>query len=307
MSAINGLRVVPAMLNTQSGPERHLGPENAGAILVLQGTFVDEARFAEFWMTGCQVDDAAGDRAGLHPSLQLHRRAALHADRAVALGRGRAMPFSPAANTRRRCEPPSSVGGTTPISPDCGRSRSHGSDCSSARPVTASRRRPRHAALAAARRFSIPSETLMSQQLQAFLEEWSPTQISTGRDMHSGDPSSWMQAWSHQEPVSVFGAGVRVRSGWDAVLRTITWVASRFEECSDYEYELVVADVHGDLAYTCGFERYTATRSNGGPGHDRAARHPDLPTRGRRVEDRPSTRRPPARRPTRLIKPSAHT
>jgi len=51
MSAINGLRVVPAMLNTQSGPEGHLGPENAGAILVLQGTFVDEARFAEFWMT----------------------------------------------------------------------------------------------------------------------------------------------------------------------------------------------------------------------------------------------------------------
>jgi len=51
MSAINGLRVVPAMLNTQSGPERHLGPESAGAILLLQGTFVDQARFAEFWMT----------------------------------------------------------------------------------------------------------------------------------------------------------------------------------------------------------------------------------------------------------------
>ena len=104
----------------------------------------------------------------------------------------------------------------------------------------------------------------MSQQLQAFLDVWSPTQISTGRDMHSGDPSSWIQAWSHQEPVSVFGAGVRGRSGWDAVLRTITWVASRFEDCSDYEYELIAADVHGDLAYTCGFERYTATRPNGG-------------------------------------------
>jgi heme-degrading monooxygenase HmoA len=51
MTAINGLQVVPALLNTQSGPESHLGPESAGAILVLQGTFVDEAKFAEFWMT----------------------------------------------------------------------------------------------------------------------------------------------------------------------------------------------------------------------------------------------------------------
>jgi ketosteroid isomerase-like protein len=57
---------------------------------------------------------------------------------------------------------------------------------------------------------------------------------------------------------------VRGRSGWDAVLRTINWVASRFDDCRDYDYELVAADVHGDLAYTCGFERYTATRPNGG-------------------------------------------
>ena len=103
----------------------------------------------------------------------------------------------------------------------------------------------------------------MSQQLQAFLDEWTPTQVITGRAMHSGDASSWVQAWSHHEPVSVFGAGVRARSGWDEVLRTINWVASRFADCSTYEYELVVAEVHGDLAYTAGFERYTATRPDG--------------------------------------------
>jgi ketosteroid isomerase-like protein len=103
----------------------------------------------------------------------------------------------------------------------------------------------------------------MSEQLHAFLEQWIPTQIETGIAVHSGDPSSWITTWSHQEPVSVFGAGVRARTGWDDVLRTITWVASTFADCHTYDYELVSAEVHGDLAYTCGFERFTASRSDG--------------------------------------------
>jgi heme-degrading monooxygenase HmoA len=49
MRAIDGVRIVPATLNTQSGPEGHLGPEGTGAILILQGTFTDEDRFKEFW------------------------------------------------------------------------------------------------------------------------------------------------------------------------------------------------------------------------------------------------------------------
>jgi len=103
----------------------------------------------------------------------------------------------------------------------------------------------------------------MSEQLQAFLDEWIPVQHKTGVDMHSGDTASWSEAWSQREPVSVFGAGVRARTGRPEVDRTMAWVASAFDDCQDYEYELVVADVHGDLAYTCGFERYTATRPNG--------------------------------------------
>jgi ketosteroid isomerase-like protein len=103
----------------------------------------------------------------------------------------------------------------------------------------------------------------MSDQLQAFLDEWIPIQHGTGIDVHCGDPSSWITTWSHQEPVTVFGAGVRGRRGWSDVHRTITWVASSFQDCRTYDYELVAADVHGDLAYTCGFERYTATRPSG--------------------------------------------
>jgi ketosteroid isomerase-like protein len=103
----------------------------------------------------------------------------------------------------------------------------------------------------------------MSQQLQTFLDEWIPVQHRTGVDMHSGDTTSWISAWSHVDPVTVFGAGVRARVGWDDVHRTMTWVASAFARCDSYDYELIAADVHQDLAYTCGFERYAATRPNG--------------------------------------------
>lgn len=103
----------------------------------------------------------------------------------------------------------------------------------------------------------------MSAPTQSFLDEWLPVQHETGRAMHSGDPSSWIAAWSHTEPVSVFGAGVRGRAGWAEVRRTIDWVAGRFAACDDYEYVLITADVHGDVAYTCGFERYTAIRADG--------------------------------------------
>lgn len=51
MTAIEGVSIAPTMLATQLGPDRHLGPEAAGALLILQATFVDEARAAEFWHT----------------------------------------------------------------------------------------------------------------------------------------------------------------------------------------------------------------------------------------------------------------
>ena len=51
MRAIDGVRITPVMLNTQTGPAGHLGPESTGAILILQGTFTDVHRFREFWST----------------------------------------------------------------------------------------------------------------------------------------------------------------------------------------------------------------------------------------------------------------
>jgi heme-degrading monooxygenase HmoA len=51
MVAIEGVQVIPTIVATQQGPDRHLGPEAAGAILVLQATFADEDRAVTFWQT----------------------------------------------------------------------------------------------------------------------------------------------------------------------------------------------------------------------------------------------------------------
>lgn len=51
MVAIDGVEVTPTILASQQGPDRQLGPEAAGAILVLQATFADEERAAGFWQT----------------------------------------------------------------------------------------------------------------------------------------------------------------------------------------------------------------------------------------------------------------
>lgn len=49
MAAIPGMAITPTILATQRGPEGHRGPEEAGAILVLQATFADPAGAAAFW------------------------------------------------------------------------------------------------------------------------------------------------------------------------------------------------------------------------------------------------------------------
>ena len=52
MVAIDGRpRRRPPCWRTQQGPDGHLGPEGAGALLLLQATFVDAQRAAEFWQT----------------------------------------------------------------------------------------------------------------------------------------------------------------------------------------------------------------------------------------------------------------
>jgi len=49
MATIPGLDITPSILVTQQGPAGDLGPEAAGAVLVLQATFADTSGAESFW------------------------------------------------------------------------------------------------------------------------------------------------------------------------------------------------------------------------------------------------------------------
>lgn len=49
LSAIPGVKITPNVVATQQGLDNHLGPESAGAILMLQATFHSEDGNTRFW------------------------------------------------------------------------------------------------------------------------------------------------------------------------------------------------------------------------------------------------------------------
>jgi ketosteroid isomerase-like protein len=75
--------------------------------------------------------------------------------------------------------------------------------------------------------------------------------------LHDGDATARRVIWSRREPVTVFGA-------WrDAVGRAeadelFTFLERSFSGCTSHAYEIVAADVIGDMAYTVGLEHTQA-------------------------------------------------
>jgi ketosteroid isomerase-like protein len=82
--------------------------------------------------------------------------------------------------------------------------------------------------------------------------------------LHEGDVEPRVAMWSHEDPVTLFGAYGVAKQGWAELEETFRWLAGRFSGLEDYDYELVAAGVSGDLAYTVGVERHSVS-IEGGP------------------------------------------
>jgi|SRR5882757_1025730 len=82
--------------------------------------------------------------------------------------------------------------------------------------------------------------------------------------IYNGDPGPFMALWSQRDPVTLFGAWGTCKRGWDELSRTFQWVGSRFSKAQDLTFEIEVAEVSGDFAYTVGYER-TVVSIDGGP------------------------------------------
>jgi ketosteroid isomerase-like protein len=87
------------------------------------------------------------------------------------------------------------------------------------------------------------------------------TQADTA--LHNGDAAPRIAIWSHEDPVTVFGAA-RTVSGWPKVQSLFESLASQFSKGA-YEYEVVASGVSGDLGYIAGIEHTTVSVGGAAP------------------------------------------
>ena len=76
--------------------------------------------------------------------------------------------------------------------------------------------------------------------------------------LHSGDAGPRKMLWSTKEPVSVFGAAMSA-TGPVETGATFDWLASRFTGFESAAWEVLSADVSGDLAYVVAIEHTTGS------------------------------------------------
>ena len=106
--------------------------------------------------------------------------------------------------------------------------------------------------------------TERSPELEEFLATGLKRQIDADFALHDGDPGPRLALWSHEDPVTLFGAAVPVESGRAGVENVARWLATRMSQSKKFDVELVAAGVSGDLAYTVGFE-HAEYSFDGGP------------------------------------------
>lgn len=82
--------------------------------------------------------------------------------------------------------------------------------------------------------------------------------------LHNGDARPRKELWSHEAPVSLFGA-VETSIGWDDIGKTFDWLASRFSNCESSRQEVIAAETSGDLAYVVAIEHTTVSMGGAPP------------------------------------------
>jgi ketosteroid isomerase-like protein len=76
--------------------------------------------------------------------------------------------------------------------------------------------------------------------------------------IHNGDAAPRRAIWSRNDPVTVLGAWKNA-TGQRELDELFDHLADSFSDCTSYEFELLEAEVLGDVAYTVGFEHTSAS------------------------------------------------
>ena len=95
-------------------------------------------------------------------------------------------------------------------------------------------------------------------ETEQFLE-WVRTRLTDAEEaLHNGDASPRLAIWSSRDPISVFGAW-KSAVGQEEVRDLFRHLERTFSDCTSYSFELVAADVVGEMAYTVGYEHTQAS------------------------------------------------
>jgi ketosteroid isomerase-like protein len=95
-------------------------------------------------------------------------------------------------------------------------------------------------------------------EVDDFLAEVLPTVRAADVAFHNGDDGPRMALWSHETPVTFFGANL-TKSGWDELAPAFASLASKFSHLGGYEVEIIAAGISGDLGYIVAKEHETTT------------------------------------------------
>ena len=101
-------------------------------------------------------------------------------------------------------------------------------------------------------------------EVDDFLSSVLPTLHEAETAFHNGDAGPRMAIWSHDDPVTLFGA-LLTKNGWAELAPAFQFLASRFSNCESYDLEVIAAGVSGDLAYIVGNEHTTAAVGGAAP------------------------------------------
>jgi ketosteroid isomerase-like protein len=94
-------------------------------------------------------------------------------------------------------------------------------------------------------------------ETEDFLGSVLPRLTEADAALHDGDAAPRIAIWSHEDPVTLFGAAL-MGSGWPEIRQVFESLASRFSN-GTYEYEVIAAGASGDLGYVVGIEHSTAS------------------------------------------------
>jgi hypothetical protein len=85
-------------------------------------------------------------------------------------------------------------------------------------------------------------------ELGDFLAEIIPRHVDAAEALHQGDPEPLSELLARRDPISLFPGMADHRTGRNDAVTVFQKVAPKFSKCSPLSFELIAADISGDLA-----------------------------------------------------------